>query len=203
MWNLSPLPVPESPRLEVFDVDGLCLSCPLLKSCYIECLRLDTASWYPKIVKQDFVLQAREKDARKWQLRKGEYAHAAHDLHNTNAKHFEDPLVWRAERHIRYEGGAENVLVAEMGSIRPYGKSTSAPSYTTGKLTISVGGGSSMCKGRSFAFRECMAFAASIIALWDIEPAGGGDWKMPTHRKATGVYGTNDDVRVWVKRRRL
>lgn len=61
-----------------------------------------------------------------------------------------------------------------------------------------------MCKGRSFAFKECMAFAAAIIALWDIEPKGGsGVWKMPRHRKATGVYSTPDDTRVWIKRRKL
>ena len=60
-----------------------------------------------------------------------------------------------------------------------------------------------MCKGRSFAFKECIGFVAAIIALWDIEPAAGGPWKMPRHRKATGVYGTSDDTRVWIKRRKL
>lgn len=60
-----------------------------------------------------------------------------------------------------------------------------------------------MCKGRSFAFKECMAFVAAIVALWDIEAAGSGSWKMPRHRKATGVYGTNDNTRVWIKRRQL
>ena len=58
-----------------------------------------------------------------------------------------------------------------------------------------------MCKGRQFAFKECMIFPAAIVTMWDIEPAGGKAWEMPKHRKATGVYGTNDDTRVWVKRR--
>jgi len=60
-----------------------------------------------------------------------------------------------------------------------------------------------MCKGRAFAFKECMMFTAAIIAMWDIEPAGGGEWKMPRHKKATGVYTTCDDTRVWVKPRQL
>jgi len=61
-----------------------------------------------------------------------------------------------------------------------------------------------MCKGRAFAFKECMMFTAAIVALWDIVPAGGsGAWKMPAHKKATGVYTTGDDTRVWVKRRQL
>ena len=60
-----------------------------------------------------------------------------------------------------------------------------------------------MCKGRAFAFKECMMLVAAVIALWDIEPTGGGAWEMPRHKKATGVYTTNDDTRVWITRRQL
>lgn len=115
------LPIAEPPRLATFDVRGLCEKCPLLKSCYIECLRLDTASWSLKIVKQDFVLQSREKESQRWMLRKGEYAHAAHDLHNTDPQYFENPMVWKADRHIkRVPDGAREETV-DMRSIRPYG----------------------------------------------------------------------------------
>ena len=112
--------IAEAPRLDRFDVEGLCESCPLLKSCYVECLRLDTASWSLKVVKQDFVLQSKEKDAQGWLLRKGEYAHAAHDLHNTDPNHFSDPTLWKADRHVRYQGAGGKSAV-DMGSIRPYG----------------------------------------------------------------------------------
>lgn len=61
----------------------------------------------------------------------------------------------------------------------------------------------SMCKGRAFAFKECMVFAAAIVAVWDLEPAGRGPWKIPRHRTATGVFGAKDDVRVWISRRKL
>lgn len=116
------LPIPEPPRLESFDIDGLCNHCPLLKSCYIESLRVDTASWSFKVVKQDFALQSRDKDAdQAWLLRKGEYAHAAHDLHNTDSRYFDDPTVWKANRHIKYDADG-SVSGADMGSIRPYGK---------------------------------------------------------------------------------
>jgi len=60
-----------------------------------------------------------------------------------------------------------------------------------------------MCKGRQFAAKESVLFAAAIVALWEIEPVKGGEWKMPRHRKATGVYSTNDSTRVWIKRRKL
>lgn len=175
--------IPEQPRFDDFDMEGLGNKCPLLKSCYIESLRLDTASWSLKVVESDFVLKSREKDAPSWLLKKGEYVHAAHDLHSTNPAHFDDPMVWKADRHIKTEKGEGPT--ADMGSIRPYG------------------GGASMCKGRSFAFKEVMAFAAGILVLWDMEPAGGGEWKIPKHKKATGVYTTSDNVRVWVKQRDL
>ena len=113
--------IPEPPRIEEFDIEGLCANCPLLKSCYIESLRLDTASWSLKVVKQDFVLQPREKDAQAWLLRKGEYAHAAHDLHNTDPNYFENPMFWKADRHVKREDD-EKKGSAEMGSIRPYGR---------------------------------------------------------------------------------
>lgn len=198
------LPIPEPPRMEIFAIDGLCDHCPLLKSCYIESLRVDTASWSFKVVKQDFAIQSRDKDANQsWLLRKGEYAHAAHDLHNTDSSYFEDPMNWKADRHIKHDADGKAVG-ADMGSIRPYGKSLRG-SHICGpfELTQGAGGGSSMCKGRSFAFKECIGFVAAIVALWDIEPAAGGPWKMPRHRKATGVYGTSDDTRVWIRRRKL
>lgn len=116
--------LPEPPRLEKFDVEGLCANCPLLKSCYVECLRLDTAPWSLKVVKQDFVLQSRDKDAQGWLLHKGEYAHAAHDLHNTDPNHFDNPTVWKADRHVKYASDGKHGT-ADMGSIRPYGEHSS------------------------------------------------------------------------------
>ncbi|CAK3833341.1 Cholesterol 7-alpha-monooxygenase [Lecanosticta acicola] len=177
------LPISEPPRITKFDVEGLCNNCPLLKSCYVECLRVDTGSWSFKTIRQDFMLQSREKDAQAWLLRKGDYAHVAHDLHNTDPTYWNDPMVWRADRHIKYDDKKRGTT--DMGSIRPYG------------------GGSSMCKGRAFAFKEAMIFSATLISIWDIEPRGRGAWKMPKHRKATGVFGTDDDTRVWLKRRKI
>lgn len=60
-----------------------------------------------------------------------------------------------------------------------------------------------MCKGRAFAFRECIMFTAATIAIWDMEPAGSGEWKMPKHVKTVGVYNASDDTRVRIMRRQL
>ncbi|GAB7347974.1 hypothetical protein MBLNU459_g5477t1 [Dothideomycetes sp. NU459] len=183
------LGVPECARLDGVDQDGLVANCALLKSCYIETLRVDTAPWSFKVVKQDVVLaDSRDKTADRFVLRKGTYAHVAHDLHHNNPAYFDNPQEWRADRHVRYEktDGAATRASADLGTIRPFG------------------GGSSMCKGRAFAQKESLIFAAAIISLWDIEAAGGGGvWKMPKHKKATGTFTTNDDTRVWIRRRRL
>ena len=188
--------------METLDAEGLCNNCPLLKSCYVECLRLDTASWSLKIIKQDFVLQSREKDAQGWLLKKGDYAHVAHDLHNTDPRYFHGPEVWKADRHIRIEGeGSEKKAVVDMGSIRPYGESV-RPSAGS-KLTASIGGGLSMCKGRAFAFKESMMFTAAIVAMWDIDGPNGSKIQVPKHRKATGTYNTSDVTRVRVTPRRF
>lgn len=59
-----------------------------------------------------------------------------------------------------------------------------------------------MCKGRAFALKEALVFTAAFISMWDMEPSGGGAWKMPRYKSATGVYTTSDNVRVWVSRRK-
>lgn len=113
--------VPDAPRLEKLDVDGLCANCPLLKSCYIECLRLDAAPWSLKVAKQDFVLTPRDKDTQSYMFRKGEYVHVAHDLYNTDPNVFDNPDAFKADRHVKYDENGKGT--ADMGSMRPYGKS--------------------------------------------------------------------------------
>ncbi|KAI9824834.1 MAG: hypothetical protein M1826_007256 [Phylliscum demangeonii] len=94
-----------------------------------------------------------------------------------------------------------SLLVVHPGSLRPYG------------------GGDSMCKGRILAEKECLAFVAGLLAVWDFEPVAagcgrggggsgssasggsGGQWRIPAARKATAVALPEEDVRVRVSRR--
>ena len=62
-----------------------------------------------------------------------------------------------------------------------------------------------MCKGCSFALKEVLMFTAAVLTLWDISPVGGEgkEWKMPKAKNATGTKITDDDTRVWIRRRKL
>lgn len=55
--------------------------------------------------------------------------------------------------------------------------------------------------GRSFAEREVIAFAAAILATWEIEPVDG-KWIYPGAKLGSGTVNPVKDVRVRMRRRR-
>ncbi len=99
-------------------------------------------------------------------------------------KYFKHPTQFDPERFlVRNEDGS---LSTDQRTIRPYG------------------GGPSMCKGRIFAERECLALVAGVLMFWDIEPAGQkAEWVIPKQKKTTAVSLPVKDVRVRIKRRRF
>jgi len=117
--------IPELPRLEHVDMEGLDTRCPLLKSAYIETLRHDVASWSPKLMRQDYTLSSKDKSVEKFLLKKGTYTHIAHELHHKDPAYWIEPEVWKADRHVIYKtnDNGEKHKTAEMGTVRAYGKS--------------------------------------------------------------------------------
>jgi cytochrome P450 len=99
-------------------------------------------------------------------------------------KYFKDPEKFDPERFLlRNEDGT---LSTDMGTIRPYG------------------GGPSMCKGRIFAERECLALVAGVLMFWDIEPADKkSGWVIPKQKKASAISLPAKETRVKIKRRRF
>ncbi|KAI9687531.1 MAG: hypothetical protein M1822_002141 [Bathelium mastoideum] len=178
--------IPEPPTLTI-DVSGLVNQCALLRACYIESLRVDSAPWALKKVLADFEIVESVEDAggtgkpERYRLRKGEFADVAFDLHFKDPRVWERAETWWPERHLKGDEGA----MPELGTVRGFG------------------GGRAICKGRVFAEREVLAFIAGIIALWEMEPVGDKGWKIPRHGQATAVSVPKDDVRVKIRRRDL
>lgn len=136
--EIAPFIVPEEPmvgfggvvgietaaRIEKIDVDGLMNKCPYLKASYVESMRLDVSSWSFKSVREDTVISDRsDENAQKILLPAGTYAHGAFELHHTDPGAYEDPMVWRPERHLKQQAGGKQP-VADMGNVRPYSRST-------------------------------------------------------------------------------
>ncbi|KAK6610771.1 hypothetical protein H4I96_02369 [Botrytis cinerea] len=70
------------------------------------------------------------------------------------------------------------------------------------------GGGPSMCKGRVYAERECLAFVAGIIMYWDIGAVAKkgekkGKWTIPKMIKTSAVCLPDKETRVRIKRREV
>lgn len=172
------------PKLTISHND-LSTSCPLFKSTYFEALRYSSQPWSVRQVASDVSISGdkRDDESSAFVLRKGEYVTIPHDLHMRDAQYFKDPEKFNPERFVvEKEDGTKE---ASMGTIRPYG------------------GGPSMCKGRAFAERECLALVAGVLIMWDIEPVDDKGWVIPEQKKASAVSLPVHDTRVKIKRRRF
>ena len=176
----------EPPRLKI-SLAGLRGGCPLLKSCYFEALRLDSAPWSIKHIVKDFTITEDEKDGpggtRSFSLKAGEYLDIPFGVHQSDPRYFPSPELFKADRFLVQ--GPDGKVEADIGTLRPYG------------------GGLAMCKGKLFAEGEVLAYVAGVIALWDFEPMGADGWQIPGHIRATGVTLPKTDIRVRIRRRKL
>lgn len=109
------------PTIEKLDVEALISKCPLLKSAYVESMRLYTGVWSIKWINQDTTVGRGDES---YLLKKGEYAHAPQETHQLDPNYFHDPMEWIGDRHVREEVDKEGkkYLTADLGTIRPYGK---------------------------------------------------------------------------------
>ncbi|RDA87568.1 hypothetical protein CP532_3974 [Ophiocordyceps camponoti-leonardi (nom. inval.)] len=171
------------------DVGGLLELCPRLKASYVETLRLYTGPWTMRKLREDVVLGGKRgannsnnnSGGEPYLLRKGSFAHVAHEMHHCDPAFFPEPELWICERHLREvddEDGRKK-LVAEMGTLRPYG------------------GGPAMCKGRAFALRELMLYAAVIVSLYDMRPPDGEEWPSPETYKLVATRHSKTPIRLW------
>ncbi|KAK7740488.1 hypothetical protein SLS53_005331 [Cytospora paraplurivora] len=175
-------------RIDSIDVDGLLNKCPLLKAAYIETLRLDGCAWSFNAIREDTIISDEKESPQKLSLPGGTYAHAAHELHHMNPEFFENPTEWRIDRHIKETAPnkkGEKEHVADMGTVRPFGR------------------GVSIFNGHEYAVKEILIFSATIIAMYDMQPVGGGTWKLPKQAKGAATKLPTSSTRVWIKSRVL
>ncbi|KAK4692721.1 hypothetical protein P7C71_g4538, partial [Lecanoromycetidae sp. Uapishka_2] len=182
-FTLPPSPPNGSTPVLALDTQGILRSCPILKACYFESLRLNHEPTSLRYVLKDFTIQPPPSPAAAPYIAKaGSFITIPHSINQYDPAKYLNPTVFDHTRflHIDQETG---VLVARQGSLMPWG------------------GGLPICKGRVFAEREVLLIVASVLALWDFEPVEEGGWKVPDMIKGTGVNMPKGDLRTRIRRR--
>ncbi|KAF2089166.1 cytochrome P450, partial [Saccharata proteae CBS 121410] len=158
---------------------GLSKDCPLFKSAYFETFRLANEATSVRHVNKPLSVQD---DDRTHQLKPGTWLSIPHAISQYDPSMYPEPHKYIPDRFIEVDEGTGK-RVARYGALRPWG--------------IGLG----MCKGRTFAEKEVLIVVASVIMLWDFEPASG-PWKVPKAAPGTGVMIPTEDLRVVGRRRR-
>ena len=201
------LKVKEAPTLQI-DNAALWKKCPLLKGAFFETMRLEAGSMSYKMIKDDFIVYEDERDAKimgkkepqSWLLKKGELICIPHGVHQSDENYWRDPKRFDPRRFWAVEEGKEGsnghvgngaAVGGESGDVKV--------EYRTMKVW---GGGKQMCKGKTFAEREVVLFAAAVIMQWDMVPVGNmGKWVHPGRKMTGGAGNPIKDVRVRMRRR--
>ncbi|KAJ5097017.1 cytochrome P450 [Penicillium angulare] len=167
-----------SPQVTKLDISTLTRECVLLKSSFLETFRLTEESILFRNVTQKVTMDDGEKQH---ELSSGSWISISNCLTKHHPSLYPEPHEFKPCRFIEdsKEGGKR---IVSYKALRPWG----------------IGAG--MCKGRTFAEKELLAVAASMITIWDIEPMDGL-WKHPGFQAGATILGSGGNVRVRMKRR--
>ncbi|KAE8378709.1 cytochrome P450 [Aspergillus bertholletiae] len=177
-------PFEEPPRISL-NLEGLLSSCTLLKACFYETLRLDSADMSFRKLTSDLTVTESNEDATSsdlekphiYNISKGESIILHHGVLQNDSRHFSNPNQFDPLRFIITDpetGGKK----ASMHTINPFG------------------GGMFGCKGRTFAERQLLAFTAAMIIMWDVKPMDDSRLTVPRHKQSSGAYLPENDIRV-------
>ncbi len=179
----------ELPQLKL-DADRLVGSCPLFKACYYETLRLHSAPILIRSVKKDCTLVEHANTfpchhSAKHVLKAGSSVAIPLNAHLKDPRYIDSPCLFQPSRFLADSGSGDGAQIALAGTLTPFG------------------GGEFVCPGRGFAERNVMAFVASILVLWDMEPINPRGWVVPGHIAAAGGTSPSTDVNVRIRRIKL
>ena len=193
------LSIPSPPRLSI-NVSALVTSCPLLKSCLYECLRLYTTPNPTRFVDKDTIIHDPEGKVQSQQdylLEKGSYITAPRTLLHHNPAYFWQPNEFQPRRFLKAK---ENDTLAEHDTHLNKERTTQPPQTFHHPSTLHPFGiGSSACPARAYAEAEILAFVAAIISLWEFSPASPKGWMIPERTEREIVSVPKRDLRVKVQ----
>ena len=138
--------------LKTININSLKESCPLLLSSYQEVIRYRTMGTSVRMVMEDTYLD-------QWLLKKG-------------------AMLQIPSRVIHQDTDLWGATAAEFNPRRflPEEK----PNRPRDICFRGFGGGKTLCPGRHFATNEVLAVVAAFIARFDMKPAEGDGWEIPT-----------------------
>ena len=184
--------IPEPARLEINDA-GLVQSCPLLKACLYECLRLYSKPTSVGIVQSDISVSESHEHSRSIQgeppesfvLEAGDFVASLSNAYQHGPHYHESPDLFQPGRFLRSSDSVQE-------------------RRTVVQETINISGsGEFACPGHVYSEREVLAFVAAFLVLWDLKPATSQDWIVPRRRTCGVVSLPSTDIRARLQPRGL
>lgn len=184
--------MPEPVRLEINDA-GLVQSCPLLKACLYECLRLHSEPVSMGILQKDLsVLESTEhgrfingERPQSFVLETGDFVASLSSTHQHDSRYQDSPNSFQPGRFLRPSDNVQGQRKLVQGTLEPWGS------------------GDFICPGRVFAEQEVLIFVAAILVLWDSEPVGSQGWIVPKQKTSAIISSPSTDIRVRLRPRDL
>ena len=172
----------EPPRLEI-NADGLVKSCPLLKACFCECLRLHSTSTSVRSVAKTVEVQSSPNQA--YILEAGKIVAAPMSLHHYDPDVFQSPNVFQPSRFLSRNKHTGKHEASSANKLKPWGIGTFA------------------CPGRDVAEKQVLALIAGLLAMWEFGPVNPRGWVIPGQEERAVVAVPSEEIRVRVRARHL